>query len=151
MKRKYYIAYGSNINIAQMSHRCPDAVVIGQTEIKDYMLTFRGRANSAVATIEPCAGESVPVLVWAISPNDELALDVYEGFPHLYKKQIFDVELKGKSVSAMAYVMTPGRPYGKPSDYYLGIIEDGYVTFNFDTADLLEAVISSSVRSAMEK
>jgi len=31
MNKKYYIAYGSNLSVAQMAHRCPDAKVVGMT------------------------------------------------------------------------------------------------------------------------
>ena len=34
--KKYYLAYGSNLNVAQMQFRCPDAVVAGTAVIPDY-------------------------------------------------------------------------------------------------------------------
>ena len=80
MTGRRYIAYGSNLNRAQMALRCPDAKVVGTGEIKDYELLFRGNRNGAVATVEPKKGESVPVLIWEISPRDEFNLDRYEGF-----------------------------------------------------------------------
>ena len=64
MTGRRYIAYGSNLNRAQMALRCPDAKVVGTGEIKDYELLFRGNRNGAVATVEPKKGESVPVLIW---------------------------------------------------------------------------------------
>ena len=106
MKSKLYIAYGSNLNLPQMAHRCPSAKVVGASEIKDYALVFRGGRNGAVATIEPCEGSSVPVLLWKITPKDEAALDVYEGFPRFYDKELMELPLDGQSVSAMVYVMT---------------------------------------------
>ena len=84
MTGRRYIAYGSNLNRAQMALRCPDAKVVGTGEIKDYELLFRGNRNGAVATVEPKKGESVPVLIWEISPRDEFNLDRYEGYPRLY-------------------------------------------------------------------
>ena len=42
MKTRYYIAYGSNLNIPQMRMRCPQAKIIGTSEIKDYELLFKG-------------------------------------------------------------------------------------------------------------
>ena len=50
MTGRRYIAYGSNLNRAQMALRCPDAKVVGTGEIKDYELLFRGNRNGAVAT-----------------------------------------------------------------------------------------------------
>ena len=76
-----YAAYGSNLNFAQMEHRCPDATVYGAAELKDHELLFRGSPTSAVATIEPKEGSSVPILLWEISAKDERSLDRYEGFP----------------------------------------------------------------------
>ena len=67
MTGRRYIAYGSNLNRAQMALRCPDAKVVGTGEIKDYELLFRGNRNGAVATVEPKKGESVPVLIWEMS------------------------------------------------------------------------------------
>ena len=49
---KLYVAYGSNMNITQMRHRCRTAVAVAVGEVKDYRLRFYGRYGSAVATIE---------------------------------------------------------------------------------------------------
>lgn len=46
--RRLYIAYGSNINLEQMSNRCPNSKVVGKEMLKGYELEFRG-----VATIVP--------------------------------------------------------------------------------------------------
>lgn len=63
MKKRYYIAYGSNLNIIQMRMRCPQAGVIGTAVIKDYELLFKGNLTGAYLTIEPKKGSSVPVAV----------------------------------------------------------------------------------------
>lgn len=76
MTGRRYIAYGSNLNRAQMALRCPDAKVVGTGEIKDYELLFRGNRNGAVATVEPKKGESVPVLIWEISREMSLTWTV---------------------------------------------------------------------------
>lgn len=143
MKRRYYIAYGSNLNVDQMLHRCPDAVVAGKSTIQDYKLTFRGNSRSGVANIEPCPGESVPVGIWAVSQRDEAALDRYEGYPWLYTKQFFAIKIRGRTVEAMAYVMTPSHRIDTPSQYYLDIIREGYADFGFDTAPLLTAAANA--------
>ena len=132
---KLYIAYGSNLNLPQMEKRCPTATVAGVSEIKGYELLFRG-----VATVEPKKDRSVPVLLWKIEPWDEMALDRYEGWPHLYRKEMMDVELEGKTVSAMVYVMNDGKPLSMPSDFYYKVIEEGYQTAGFDT-DVLERAL----------
>lgn len=139
MKRRYYIAYGSNLNVNQMLQRCPDAVMVGASSIEDYKLTFRGNSRSGVANIEPCAGERVPVGIWAVSQDDELALDWYEGYPFLYTKQFFHIKVRGRVIEAMAYVMTPGHRIEEPSRRYLDTIREGYADFGFKAAPLLEA------------
>lgn len=140
MENKLYIAYGSNLNLPQMEKRCPAAKVLGTSEIKDYALVFRGGRYGAVATIEPCEGSSVPVLLWEITPEDEKALDVYEGYPSFYGKETMELPLDGKTVPAMVYVMTPGHRLGYPSDIYYNTIHDGYKTAGFDT-DVLEQAL----------
>lgn len=151
MKNKMlYIAYGSNLNLPQMAMRCPTAQVVGASEIKDFELLFRGGRQSSVATVEPLKGSSVPVLLWTLKDRDLQALDRYEGYPHLYRKDILEVELKGRPVPAMVYVMNEGPPYGSPSDYYLNVILEGYKTAGFDT-DTLEQAVEKSVRLAQEQ
>ena len=38
--KRYYLAYGSNLNIRQMRYRCPTAKPIGITAIPDYELLY---------------------------------------------------------------------------------------------------------------
>ena len=141
-----YIAYGSNLNLSQMKQRCPTARVIGASEIKDYELVFRGSRYSAVATIEPCEGSNVPVLLWGIQPEDEKSLDRYEGYPNFYEKENMVIALNGSTVSAMVYVMTPGHELGIPSERYKISIEDGYMDAGFDTDILQSAVDKTKVK-----
>ena len=68
-----------------------------------------------MATVEPKAGSTVPILVWEIQKKDEASLDLYEGYPNFYDKQMLEIELDGKIVPAMVYVMTPGHSFGIPS------------------------------------
>ncbi|KXG74561.1 gamma-glutamylcyclotransferase family protein [Thermotalea metallivorans] len=143
MSNKLYLAYGSNLNLEQMATRCPTAKVVGASKIKGYRLLFRGSHAGAVATIEPFKGESVPVLVWDITPADEAALDRYEGWPFLYRKETIKVRLNGKTVQAMVYIMNEGRPLGQPSCYYYSTILDGYKSAGFDVEILRKAVADS--------
>lgn len=139
-KEKLYLAYGSNLNQTQMAFRCPTAEVVGTSELKGYELLFRGGRIGAVATVEPKEGGSVPVLLWKIRKEDEEALDRYEGYPRLYGKQMLQVELEGKEVSAMGYIMTPGHELGVPSDGYADIIWEGYDQCGLDTKPLEDAI-----------
>lgn len=150
-EEKIYIAYGSNLNLPQMEHRCPTAKVLGTSEIKDYELLFRGSKTGSYATIEPCEGSSVPVLLWSVKPKDEIALDRYEGYPVFYKKGNMELSLKGETVSAFVYVMTDGHRLGMPSDLYRKTIEEGYKSAGFDSAVLENAIIKTEERMLVEQ
>ncbi|MDE6088892.1 MAG: gamma-glutamylcyclotransferase [Oscillospiraceae bacterium] len=117
---KLYIAYGSNLNLEQMKYRCPNSKPIGTAMLQDYELEFRG-----VATIVPKKGVAVPVLLWQISPQDERNLDRYEGFPNLYRKETYEIELDRHKVSGMAYVMNGGQ-IAAPNIHYYCTIAQGY-------------------------
>ena len=139
-KRKKYVAYGSNLNLGQMAGRCPTAKVVGKGEIKDHELLFRGGRRGAVATVEPKAGASVPVLIWEIGEEDERRLDAYEGYPRLYGKQDLKIQTEDGCESIMAYVMNEGPDMGMPSKEYLDTIAQGYLEAGFDMNILLGSV-----------
>ena len=141
-----YLAYGSNLNLPQMADRCPTARLIGASQMKGCKLVFRGLNGQAVATVEPCKGKEVPVLLFEITKDDELALDRYEGWPYLYRKEKAKVKLGNKTVEAMLYVMNEGRPLGQPSLYYYSVIYDGYKAAGFDT-DILKKATEDSFES----
>jgi gamma-glutamylcyclotransferase (GGCT)/AIG2-like uncharacterized protein YtfP len=141
---KLYLAYGSNLNLKQMAHRCPTARVVGTSEMKDYRLLFRGAHAGAVATVEPFKGGSVPVLVWETTSADEASLDHYEGWPFLYRKETVQAKLKGKSIKAFVYIMNDGRPLGMPSCYYYNTIMEGYKDAGFNLDILRQAAKDSN-------
>lgn len=144
-KRILYIAYGSNLHRSQMAYRCPGAKVVGTALLDGYQLLFRGGRRGAVATVEPCEGKSVPVLLWSITEDDERRLDIYEGWPRLYIKEYVPVKINGKRRIAMMYVMTDGHELGEPSPGYYSTIESGYKDFKFDVSILKQAVKDSAV------
>lgn len=146
MDKRLYAAYGSNLNLHQMANRCPTARIIASSEMNDFRLLFRGHREGAVATVEPYKGGKVPILIWEITKEDEAALDRYEGWPYLYRKEIVKVKLKGKSVDAMVYIMNGKRPLGQPSLYYYSTILDGYKAQNFDVEILHSAMEDSLER-----
>lgn len=151
-KRKLYCAYGSNLCLDQMARRCPNAKVASSGTVDGYRLKFRGGYGSAVATIEPTnKGVKVPVLVWSITEKDEEALDRYEGWPHLYRKEDIIVTMdSGEQLKAMAYIMNPRYSENVPSVYYYNIIRDGYETAGFDTEFLRNAATRSAIRREKE-
>lgn len=95
--KRYYIAYGSNLNIRQMRIRCPHARVIGTAVINDYELLFKGSRTGAYLTIEPKEGGEVPVAVWEVTESDEAALDRYEGYPVFYYKKEMELDIRASA------------------------------------------------------
>ena len=63
MEKRYYIAYGSNLNVNQMRVRCPHATILGTAELKDWELLFKGSKTGSYLTIEKCEGGIVPVAI----------------------------------------------------------------------------------------
>lgn len=143
--RKLYIAYGSNLNLEQMKYRCRRAKIYGKGLLKGYELTFKGAPGNAYLTIEPKAGGEVPVAVWDIKDEDEIALDRYEGYPSFYYKETIPVELENREVvEAMVYIMTnqiKDRIHpNQPSKRYLKAVREGYESFGFNLKYIDEAL-----------
>ena len=57
MSKRLYVAYGSNLNIRQMQHRCPTAKLYGTGTVSDYELQFKGQPNCPTISsrIFPCS------------------------------------------------------------------------------------------------
>lgn len=137
---KYYVAYGSNLNVEQMARRCPNARRVATATLTNSKLVFRSNAKGfGVATVERKRGGTVPVGIWIISDSDEVALDRYEGYPWLYGKQNITVSIGGSPVQAMIYIMAPGHAVTTPAESYLNTIAQGYRDFGFDTDQLYES------------
>ena len=155
MEKRYYIAYGSNLNLRQMKMRCPTAKVMGTAVIKDYELLFKGSLTGAYLTIEPKEGSEVPVAVWTVTEADEAALDRYEGCPVFYYKKDMELDIKGiqtgkiRKRKCFAYIMHEERPPGLPSGSYVRTCLEGYSNFSFDESILL-AALNNSRRVAHE-
>lgn len=135
-----YIAYGSNLNLSQMSRRCPSAKAVGVAMLKDWQLTFRG-----VATIEKEIGKMTPVGVWEIDDQSECALDRYEGYPHLYRKEYLEVECNGETMKCLVYIMNGCHP-NLPNIGYYESIQQGYHDVGLDESFLIQALEDTDQR-----
>ena len=157
MKRRYYIAYGSNLNVPQMKRRCPDARILGTANIRGWELLFKGSKTGSYLTIEECEGGRVPVAIWEVTEDDEAALDRYEGYPSFYYKKDFKVTCRGivtgrrKVIDAFAYIMHEDRPLGVPTAFYMQTCLEGYETFRFERNVLIAAFEKSKGGSENEK
>ena len=130
----YYLAYGSNLNKKQMKHRCKDSICIGSSILENYKLKF-----NLYLTIEKEEGSIVPVGIYKISKEDEKALDRYEGYPYIYRKEYITVEVNNITRRCLVYIMNdiPSRRDAKPKEEYLERCIQGYKDFNLDIKLLL--------------
>ena len=159
--KRYYAAYGSNLNIPQMLRRCPSARIIGTATIPGYRLMYKGSKSGSYLTIEKAEGHSVPVGVWEVDGEDELALDRYEGYPSFYYKAELKLPIRGiysgkiRIRRLFVYIMREDRELALPSPYYVRTCREGYKAFGFDQAildDALEYTVSAiSVQGDYEK
>lgn len=58
-EKRYYIAYGSNLNVPQMRMRCPHATILGTANLKGWELLFKGSKTGSYLTIEECEKPSI--------------------------------------------------------------------------------------------
>ena len=149
MQKRFYIAYGSNLNRAHMNTCCPSARIVGCSVLEGWKLLFKKSKSEAYLSIEPDEGSSVPVGVWEVSAADECALDIYEAYPELYYKKdlilkINDIESgEPRRCEAFVYIMNEGHPAGIPSREYMDVCIEGYDDFGFDKTFLERAYAES--------
>ena len=138
--KRFYLAYGSNLNLRDMSYRCKKAIPIGSTVLTNYRLVYKGSADGyAYLTIEPSKDSLVPVGIFNISFFDELRLNKYEGYPELYYKEHFPINIANKEARALIYIMKNNFDYHLPNDQYIDTCMMGYDYFGFDKKVLEDA------------
>lgn len=149
MKQLFYIAYGSDLNMAQMANRCPNAEPVGTGYLNNYQLVFKGDYSGSYLTIEPADGKRVPVGIWKLKPGQRDRLDKYEGWPKRYNRRDFLIDMKaieGKDrtkIKAFAYIMRSDVKKAEPSRMFLDVCVQGYKDFKFNKLFLEEAIALS--------
>jgi len=142
-----YFAYGSNLNLKQMARRCPDAQQIGSMKLDDWKLVFRG-----VADIIPSPGHGVQGAVWKLTPECEAALDHYEGIDGgMYRKEYIAIapfDFGGVTHEDLLIYVMNSEGIMPPSDFYYGVIRDGYRDFKLPQASLTAALEESYEKNA---
>ena len=122
-----YAAYGSNMDPFQMQKRAPYSPAAGVGWLVGWRLTFGGEDlgwEGALATVVESPDDQVFVAMYDLSPQDEDALDDWEGSDlGLYDKIRVRVATLEGDVTAWLYVLD-GYEGGLPSARDLGIIAD---------------------------
>ena len=130
-----YFSYGMNTNPAQMSRRCPQAVSLGAAVLPGFRFEFKSFAT----VVADYQADTVGV-VWEISDDCEDALDVLEGYPVYYTKQMVTVLIDGTPHTAMTYLMYPDEQLALPSNSYYNMVADGYEDHGIALDQLNEAI-----------
>ena len=142
MKKQFYLAYGSNLNLSQMQYRCPDSRVVGSTFLVNKKLAFKGTIDGlSYLTVENEDGFLTPVGIFEVSSNDIKNLDKFEGYPRKYRKEYINILVNGKEELAMYYVMRKwlNVDYHIPSELYINTCIQGYKEFGFPMEILRES------------
>lgn len=124
-----YFAYGANLNIDNMEYRCPQARRIRNFDLTGYRLVFKG-----VADIEVAPHNKVQGVLWKITDDCEESLDIYEGYPRLYRKEWFSIEMEDEKVDDVMYYKMNREGYARPSKHYFDCIKQGYIQNSLDTS-----------------
>ena len=138
--KKYYLAYGSNLNVIHMKKICPYSKLVGKTLLNDYCLVFKGSNQNGFLTIEQREQSMVPLGIYEINVYDEYQLDTYEGYPSLYRKEKIRVLLNGEPIEGIIYIMNPIYSYAIPRMDYLQVFTEGYKQLGFNRAILSNAL-----------
>ena len=136
----FYFAYGSNLDVQQMTRRCPGATVVGLGELRDHRLTFPLTSHDwdgGVASVAVAHGESVWGVIYELSDADLASLDHYEGCVgpgnqhNVYDRETISVQLVRaddgsfpRRLRAWIYLARPSNP-SRPSRRYLDAILAG--------------------------
>lgn len=138
MEDKLYFAYGSDINLNHMKHRCLNACVVGPVALENYELLFR---QDGFATIMPCWGGKVHGLLWSLPPECKWSMDMYENIRIYNRRTVTVQDGLGRELSAMAYIMDERfRQPMLPKAIYLDIIMEGYEQNGLPMTELKKAV-----------
>lgn len=124
-----YFAYGSNMSREVMAKVAPSAKVLDVGRLDGHRLAFTRRSTvrqAGVADIPKYSGFSVYGVLYAIQPDELIALDRKEGAPTSYEYTGVTVSTDRGPVKAMTYkVVKPELEEIPPHADYLRQIIDG--------------------------
>lgn len=134
-----YVAYGSNMNLEQMSYRCPNSSIVGTGKLHGWKIVFNVHAD-IVETDN--MNDKLPVVIWDIANEDWHYLDMYEGYPSYYIKKYVEVEFEnGESDIAVVYIMADNRKgICPPAETYFNGIIRGCIDNKIDVEYLYDAL-----------
>lgn len=99
--KRPYFGYGSNLDVAEMRKRCPNAELLGVARLMGWTVYMDSNGYATIAKDGGCTEGAL----WLVSDVDIEALDDYEGLDRgLYEKREVEVEINGERRNALVYV-----------------------------------------------
>jgi gamma-glutamylcyclotransferase (GGCT)/AIG2-like uncharacterized protein YtfP len=145
-----YFAFGSNLQQAQMTRRCPSATVWALAKLDGHRLAFTGQSRgwgSGVATVVEDPYAWTAGVVYSVTRDDLARLDRYEGHPHCYQRHLMTVTATQYQWHDVVDVVVRAWVYRKhdetanlPAGHYLDAVRRGYDEHGLDTLLLDEAL-----------
>jgi gamma-glutamylcyclotransferase (GGCT)/AIG2-like uncharacterized protein YtfP len=115
-----YFAYGSNMSVDAMAHRCPRSKAIGPARLERHRLAVM-REGWLTAVRDPRS--AVHGVLWELALSDAPALDRYEGLAQgLYAKVAQPVVAPGGAKRALVYFGANAGPGTPRADYMADIV-----------------------------
>ncbi len=121
----YYFAYGSNMDEVQMKERCPWARKIGVGYIPGYELFsshYSGKWKGGVFSIKENTTTDVFGIIYDVTPDCIEMLDIYEGYPHVYRKEKLKItqvkpNKEEKNINCVVYISNHTNDIEVSEDY----------------------------------
>lgn len=130
--------------------RCPSARILGTAVLSDHAIAFGGhsrRWGGAVATLRAAADE-VHGIAYAVSHDELMALDTFEGVPMTYERTLLPIVVSGGGpIEAHVYRQADARATSAPSASYCELLRAAYFRHGFE-ASRLAAAIDAAPRPA---
>lgn len=137
-----YFGYGSNLWKEQMRLRCPSSTYEGVGCLQNYrwIINERGYANVVFSNASSSSSppQEVYGLIYSLDPSDERSLDRNEGVPHVYGKEMINIQYWSASsdepvdlsskleLKDMLVYVDHGRvEEGKPKQEYIHRMNEG--------------------------
>lgn len=122
----FYFAYGSNMNPKRVLQRKMQFGAHCGGVLHGYRLAFNKRSakipGAASANVQPSAGGSVEGVLYALADAAQIEImDVFEGYPVLYRRERLPIRLIDRVATAWVYIANSEFVVEglKPAHWYL--------------------------------
>lgn len=126
-KNIFYFAYGSNMDLGRMTARCGENNFVGfQSYLNDFQFYFY---NRGYANIKPVKSSIVQGVLYKINKKCLDSLDIVEGYPNMYQRQIVKIKNSFGAYDAQVYIVENDNTTGHPTEEYFNTVIDGAIQY----------------------